>query len=457
MASLSREAVETLAGGALLGLSTLVVSVSGFIFWLLVTRIAGVEAVGSASAAISAAAIAATIAGAGLNIAATREAAASRGSGFTSSALVALALSLPAALIALALASLLGLDQTARALVLVYCCASLLAQACLGSLSGLGLFGRVLGATVAGSVAKIAVGVLLALAGLGYVAALAGCTVYPILVSVASLTAAASLLARPTRHSIARVLRLTAGNYLFAFSGQLLVMLNVYLYALLGRSMAGTGSLYISLMACVVLAGLTGQLAIAALSVTVRRGRETFRESLHAGLLIATPFVVLAALAPDELLSLISPRLGEDWMVLVTLLASVPALAIATVYVSKLNAEQRVSRLAVIGATRVAVLLVLLPPLVKALDVVGAAAAFTLSALAVLPLARSLITPRILSMIAIQYAAIAAGLLGFHGLGLALACSLASILLLHVAKVARIPEVVEAVRLVASRILGEPA
>ncbi len=67
---------EVIAGGARIFAGTLIASLTGLLFWFVVTKFSGVATIGEASTVISTAQMATTLISAGLGIAALREAAA---------------------------------------------------------------------------------------------------------------------------------------------------------------------------------------------------------------------------------------------------------------------------------------------------------------------------------------------------------------------------------------------
>ncbi|RLI43752.1 hypothetical protein DRO64_05205, partial [Candidatus Bathyarchaeota archaeon] len=60
---------ETIIGGAWISLGSLSISLGGFVFWLVIARLVGAEALGVASAVVSCSGIAITLVSAGLGMA----------------------------------------------------------------------------------------------------------------------------------------------------------------------------------------------------------------------------------------------------------------------------------------------------------------------------------------------------------------------------------------------------
>ncbi len=436
-------------------LSSIVTGLAGFIFWVLVTKIAGVYVLGVASAVFSAASIAGTIASAGLAIAVLRETSAVGIEATGSSILFSIALGVAAALIAIPLSRLIGYGGVLAVVAALMALFTVIGQSVNGCLLGRGLFHELFASSVAASIAKIGVGVALVSVGLGVVGVLLGCLAYGLAAVTVGLTflAVLGVLRKPRLDYLKSIAELTASNYPFVFSGQLLYMLNIYLYVLLGGGVVSTGALYISLMAILLLASIPGSLVSAGLSVSMRRRADTIRDGLRIGLAAVTPLVVVVSFLPSRLLELLSPKLASSGPVLAVLLASIPPLAIVSAEIMRLNAARRKGMLALIGVIRLAVMATLLPILVPRLGSLGAALAFTIAVLAPIPLAREVIDRKIATASLIQVAAIAVSLLGVRGVGAAIIAGLLSLALIHELRILTLSEAVSVVKAIIAGVI----
>jgi O-antigen/teichoic acid export membrane protein len=395
---LAEEAVVRAArGGFLILAGGLLASLLGLVYWLIMPRLAGLEAVGKASAVVSAAGVAVALVSSGLPLAALRESA-SGIEGFIASLVAATPLAVAAGLLALLLAYHLslaaGLASWAAALAITGIFSAVLLQ----GIVGLGFFAYYATATFIGSLAKLLVGTALAILGLSVTAVLAGYLTHPITAAAIAGAAAARLVLKrgSRRHAgdngllveVRRVLLLTAGNYPTTLSQQLPLMLNVYLYALLGGTAVKTGALYIALMVSLVIAMIPGSLTTAALPVGEQTGYGggLIANQLRLGLALAAPLAAAIAAAPYQLLAIIKPQLArEAWQATAILALAAPPVAAVGAAVLELNRQRRPGRIALVGAARLLTLLALLPLLVRRYGVTGAALAFLLANLAAIP------------------------------------------------------------------------
>ena len=184
---------DTVAGGTWIFLSSLTVSLSGFVFWLVVTRLVGAESVGIASVVVSSASIAATLTSAGMNIAVIRESAAKGPRTLSASLLLAVVVGCVAASVSIPLIGGLGYSYLATYTTLLALLSTVsIALTC--SLIGLERFRRHFIAVAAGSTAKLGVGVALAAIGLGFLAPILGFLAYPPTSSIVALAALTPLI-----------------------------------------------------------------------------------------------------------------------------------------------------------------------------------------------------------------------------------------------------------------------
>lgn len=450
---------DAVAGGAWIFLGGLIISLSGFVFWLLVAGLAGVEAVGVASAVVSAAMIASTLSSAGLNLAVARETAARSHAALREALVIGLILGLLAAALSLPLTGLLGYTlyaPLAAALALV----SVISQVLQFGLVGLERFRGFALAVTVGSAAKLGLGASLALLSLGALAALVGFLSFPLTASLAALVMLWRSRAGDGDWGLTgmrRLASLAVSNYPFILSTQLLTMLGVYLFAYLTGEASSTGVLYISMMIALALGMIPQSILGAALPIATRRDTDPFAGALRLGLGLATPLVAAIAAAPALVLSTINPELAGGAWVLRILVLSMAPLAFLTAAITRYNKEGEPRPIAVIGVVRLATLVLLLPPLTKLAGVEGAAVAYLASTIAPIPLAaRSLRARRALlvnwSLHAI--AALAPTLAGIPQLLGSLSAAMASVAVLHLTNTLRLGEIVDTIREAAKSLMG---
>ena len=391
MIAVREDLTEVVAGGMWIFLGSLVVSLSGFIFWVILSRLAGVESVGIASAVVSASGVATTLVSAGLNIAVVRVVAAGGPKAFTTSVILAVVLGSAAAVLTIPLIHSLGyggLTYFASALALLTAAGVAVTQ----SLIGFELFKGFFTTLLTGSLAKVAVGVALAVAGLGALAPLIGYLAYPVVALITGTSVVLPLLMRSgtlrlDAQEFKELIKLTFSNYPYTFSTQLMTMLGVYFFAYLIREAVPVGTLYIALMITLAISAIPNSLLSAALPIGVRRGTEPFAEGFRIGLSLATPIVVFVGAASSTVLRIINPELLLGANTLKILLLSLPPLTALTSAIMSLNRRGDIKGLAAVGLIRLAVLTALLPPLTHYAGLLGASLAYLAANTTPLPIA----------------------------------------------------------------------
>jgi len=387
---LEKHVEDTIAGGTWIFLSSLTVSLSGFVFWVVVAKLVGAESIGMASMVVSSASIAATLTSAGMNLAVIREFAVKEFQVFTSTLLLAVLAGCLASSISLPLIGGLGYSHLATYTVSL-AFLTVISVPLTSSLIGLERFREYFTAVAAGSIAKLSMGVALALLGLGFLAPLIGYIAYPLTASITALAILTTLtgmrLAYPSREDLKSLIVLTLSNYPYTISNQLLTMLSVYIFAYLVREAAPTGILYISMMIALAIAAIPNSLLRAALPIGTRRNVDPFSDSLRIGLALATPIVVVVIAAPRTILTLINPELVEGADTLRILMLSTAPLATLIAAITKLNKEKNTKTLSIIGVARLALLIALLVPLARTLGTVGTAIAFLVANVLIMPIA----------------------------------------------------------------------
>ena len=433
---------ETVIGGAWIFLGNLSISLGGFVFWFVIARLVGAEALGVASAVVSCSGIAITLISAGLNIAVMREVAVRGLNALVASAVLALIMGIGAAFLAALLAHGLGyLDLIGIASLLAL--ANIISTPLLSGLLGLERFRGYFAASFAGSLAKVLFGIALAVLGFKVLAPLLGYLAHPIVAAMAAV----ALITRVPRADDIRLdpgglkslVSLTYSNYPYMFSNQLLSMLSVYVFAFLVGEALSTGTLYIALMITLAISAIPGSILNAALPVGARRNADPFSEGFRIGLGLATPIIAVALAAPTLILEAINPELVGGANALRILLLSIAPLTALTAVIIKLNKDGEKGKLTALGLARLVLLIALLPILTRIIGVDGAAVAFLLASALLTPFAFK-IEPRISRPAAILWCihlsvAIFAALAPVNEFVSAVIALAASISLMHITKI----------------------
>ena len=400
---------DAIARGTWIFLGSLAISLTGFVFWLIIARIAGAESVGIASAVVSSSMIAATLVAAGMNVAVVREVAARGVRAFTASLTLASIAGIVASALTIPFIHALGYQDLALIASLL-AISSTISIALLFSLIGFEKFRSYFLTVLTSSLAKLLIGVVLAILGFKILTPLIGYLSYPIVASIVALILLASSISfrgsKPGREELKSLAVLTFSNYPYMFSNQLLTMLSVYIFAYLVREAVPTGTLYIALMITLAITAIPNSILSAVLPIETRRNTNPFTESFRIGLALATPVIVAVASAPTLILKTINPELAQGASTLmILLLLSIAPLAALTTAITKSNKEGQVKNIVVIGVSRLILLIVLLPPLTGMLGIQGAALAFLTTNILLIPLAlriEPLITKPLLTLWSIQ-------------------------------------------------------
>jgi len=433
---------EAVSGGLWIFIGNTTVSIVGFLFWFAISRIAGVECVGVASAVVSAASIASIIVSSGLDTAIIREAAAHGYRAFTPSITLSLLLGAIGILILQPLLTSIGYGlYTPYASLLVLL--SIVSIAVQSILVGLEMFRETAVLLVAASIAKLAVGVGLAFTGLGVLAPLLGYLSHTIVVSVFGLALLPRGL-RSTSMSIARSIgALMLSNYPYTFSNQIPTVLSIYLLALLVGKPISTGTLYIAFTIMLALASIPASLLGASLPIGTRRNTDPFNEVLRIGLALTIPLSTMVASAPGMVLGFINPGLVEGSTVLEILLASLVPLSFLSMVITRLNKERNIKAIWLLGLARITLLLALLALLARVIDATGIALSYLLSTCIATLLSIHVNNGGARDMLvfwAISIIPIALYFLGVSGITTAAAMFALSILLMYVLRVFRVEE-----------------
>ncbi|RLG86184.1 MAG: hypothetical protein DRO18_04730 [Thermoprotei archaeon] len=382
---------ESIKGGTWVFIGSLATSLAGLLFWLVLSNVVGVEAIGMVSMVVSSAGIATGVISAGLNIAIMREIASRGARAYITVLAYALTLGLTAALISLPLISALKVSAIFIASTAVYALISVLFIASAAVLMGLEMFRSYALTTLTASMVKLCLGIGLGILGFKVLAPLLGYLSYPLSALIASTTLIVLLCRSDIEFKvyldvIKSIAKLNASNYPFVFSTQLLTMLSVYLFAYLIGVPLSTGILYIVLMITLASSAIPVSILSAALPIGIRRSANPYAEGLRVGTALVLPIVVGIGTASTIILNFINPGLTPGSLALKIMLLSVMPLAVLTATIMKLNKEYRIGRIALIGISRLLVLTALLILLSKAHGILGASIAFLASVLTPLPL-----------------------------------------------------------------------
>ena len=455
---------RSVAGGSWLFLSNIINSLFGLAFWLVIVRLVGADAVGIAGAVVSAGGGASILASAGLGVAIAREVAAHSGEAVGLSLMVGLMLGGIGLLLGLLLGG--GLEFGVSSLWSgAFALLSVLSQTLLGVLMGLERFRALFLIGFIGNLARLLLGIGLAVMGLGVLAPIFGYLTLPLVGAILGLAIVSGSLKtlKINQGKIGSFLSLVASNYPFVLGGQILYMLGVYAFALVSGEALATGVLYISMTITMALAAVPGSLLSASLPIATRRDEDPFIDLLKLGLSILAPLSAGILVAPDYVLGLLNPDLVGGGLVLSILVISLPPFTILTAVIMRLNKIKSQKQLVFLGLASMLSMLVLVVPLAEALGAIGAALAFLVANIVPLPLASRHMGGALI-ILAKTWVVLAASslILGwlplkYVGIPWPLASALAvvgGLVLVHLANLARIGELLQALKVAVHEISG---
>lgn len=379
---------EVVGGGTWIFLGNLLISLTNFVFWLVIARFVGVEALGISSVIVSCSGLAATLISAGLGIAIIREVALKELESLVASIILALVMGLIAALLAAFFAGSLGYSNLI-VIAFLLSLANIVSSSFLFGLIGLEMFREYFTASFVGSLAKLFVGIVLAFAGFRILAPLMGYLTYPIIVVII----AAALIVKTTKtddvrlnlNSLNSLIFLTYSNYPYTFSNQLLSMLSIYIFAFLIGGTLSTGSLYITLTLALAISAIPSSILNASLSIGTKRNVDPFLEGYRIGLGLVTPMIVVGLAAPTSIFQAINPELVRGVNALRIMLLSLTPLTTLDMVIFKLNKSGQKKKLTLIGLGRLSILVALLALLTRFMGMNGVAVAFLIANATLIP------------------------------------------------------------------------
>lgn len=158
----------------------------------------------------------------------------------------------------------------------------------------------------------------------------------------------------------------------------LLSNFGVVLYVLLTHDITGSGIFYIILIATSVISNFGSSLATSSLAFADKRdSKNIFAETGRVGLALTIPFLVLLAVDPSMLLALFNVRIDYVPFLLI-LLAQIPTIVLSVEY-SRLIRQVDVRKLISVSSVQILILSLLFPILATSLHLEGAAIAIFVS------------------------------------------------------------------------------
>lgn len=409
--SLPRGFDDVVRGSMWLFLSGVVVNLSGLVFWLVSSRLAGASGVGYAASAVSISGLVSTLLNLGLSYSMLREIPVRGSRAFSSGLLIAILLSLLGSIVALytPLSNLYPGFSGYVFLAIAMTILSMISLVSLPAMVALNMARAYFLVNLFSQVVRISIGVPLVMLGFGGFGAALGMLSASIVSSTGSLAIVARVLglSRPCLGDLLEVLRIGVSNYPLTLSSAL-VSGGVIAAGILTGDPGAAGVTYISLMISQALGLIPSSIASASLPAMMRGASPEipgFGAYLSASLVL--PIAVGIGVSSRSVLSLLGSDFSSHWGVLSILSLSALPYAAVINSLSRMNWERSLARLAIIGIASLAVLALLSPILAGLAGVEGVAIAYLASSIAPLPLLKGVDLGSILKLTAIQLAIVA--------------------------------------------------
>ena len=430
---------RAISGGTWIILSSIVISIGGFILWLVTGMFGGAKAVGYATTAFSIATLLATLGNPGLNYAVLREVPLKGSRAYIAALTIALVTG-----IVLSLGSLLFINIYEE--FNLYVIASMLLTIIIlvnavntATIVALLKTKYLFIANTASTIVKVCLGVtlvLIGLAGLGATIALLASTI-TVLVATTIVISTSMNIIRPLKRDLREVLTIGFSNYPQQLSIQLIVSAGIVLLALLTNNPTETGTFYIALMITLVLATIPRSIITVSLPLTMKTGeKQLASQGLRIGCSLILPIAIALTLLSKQVLALINQEFAQGELTLIVLLYSIIPNQTILASITKLNAEKKLKEITIIGAIRLTTLTILTILLTPRLGALGAALAYLASTITPQPLIlREVNYKDTLKLISIQAAlTIPILLVKANTIPIAITVALTSTILLHLTK-----------------------
>ena len=163
------------------------------------------------------------------------------------------------------------------------------------------------------------------------------------------------------------------------FSRTLIVSLSIVLLASFGVQTSDLGIFYIALMISIVTGGLISSTSYMVIPASSIAKSDLSTSSMRIGLSLTVPIIALLLSSPEFILSLVGPGYSSGYLILIILAAGNIPFAIATNSISRFNYLDMPRKLLFVGGLQICGFIVGFIVLVPLLSTVGAALSILLS------------------------------------------------------------------------------
>ena len=364
-------------------LDVIVIAASGWLYWLVVSKLITISEVGISTSIYSLVLLTATVTGLGLEYPLLKRISID-GSKILSSALL---IEIAATIAVIPLMTYILIDfyhheSQSYSLIAV----GMLISITLGFVARYALLGISASKTILvidtiSTILKFVTGYLLVLYGFGALGVLFSFMLQALVASSTTLILARRLFGFSIANFryIFDVIKNGVVNMPSIFSRTLIVSLSIVLLASFGVQSSDIGIFYMALMISIVTGGLISSTSYLVIPASSIAKSDLSASSMRIGLTLTVPIIALLLSSPEFVLSLVGPGYASGYLILIILAVGIIPFAIATNSISRFNYLDMPRKLVFVGCLQILGFIVGFFVLVPLLSTIGAALSILLS------------------------------------------------------------------------------
>ena len=374
--------------GILLFIDQILVSVTNWLYWIVVSTLASTSEIGQATSVYSLVFLISTVSQIGLEYPLLKKASLHR------SQILGTALSIELIITSGSIAAIMFLANTdiyhSSLGQYVYLAIALLVLSPIGFVGRFALLGisnarNVLVFDLAATIAKFLTAYILLSMGSGVFGILFSFVIASLVAAVTMILIAGRRLSlRPPRDKgrVIEVLKEGASNAPSKLSRTMIITLSVILLAAYGISDSDIGTFYIASMISIVGAGLASSMSFTVIPASSESKADLSSGSLRIGLSLTAPLIAALIVAPKDILAILGMQYAAAHTVLLVLSTGILPAAIAMNAISKFNNSGEQRKIIAIGLVQITGFLASFVILVPYYDTLGAAYSILIAYLA---------------------------------------------------------------------------
>jgi O-antigen/teichoic acid export membrane protein len=364
-------------------LDIIVVAVSGWLYWLVISKLVSISDVGQSSAVYSLVVFTCSIVGLGLEYPLLKKSSSLRSSVTSSALLIELIITIIAVpfIIYTLIDSPHEMLQNYTLIAVIMLFSISLGFIARYALLGISASKTILAIDTVSAIIKFVTAYLLVLSGFGTLGILLSFMLQALISACIGLLLVKRIfgIGIESFTYIKNVFKEGVVNMPSIFSKTLIVSLSVVLMALFGISNSEIGVFYISLMISVVAAGLISSTAYMVIPASSMANKDLTSGSMRIGISLTAPIISLLLTAPKFLLSLIGTDYISGEIMLFILGLGILPFAVATNTISRFNYLGEPKKVLYIGLFQMTGFVIAFVLLVPVFEGVGAALAILIS------------------------------------------------------------------------------